>query len=647
MGASLTLRCRVGCMKGGAFALLGIVGTLSLGLMIGVGCVRSPNLGPPVASLAASTGPAVELNAFREAWALRALDARRLEAFLLRYPNEPSVALVRVYLVFIQIEQKQLDAAEALLRTLDDIPPGATRDLMTVARARCLRRRGLPGAALALLRPLVGKVIDKTDREVFFEEISRSAMASRDDFEVLAYLDAWLRGVPEESKERVRVEVQSIVDALPRAVLEPTYRAMRSTGAASGYGVETQRFVADRLVGIAVEENDVALARWLVEQSGANASWTGSAEGDELGELASSRRGLASVAGRTVGLLLPSRDLDLRDEAADVVRGIAWALDLPRARGRQGGVRLVTREDGTHESETRAAMEELAGEGASILVVGFDRESADRALRWSEQNGVATMLLAAPSPSKTQRRSTVVLGERVERQLRSLSDALLRHGVRTAAYVSDGPDDIVAERTGDEDAAGLTILPRAPCTVAGTSRPRFPIEGWLRAGATGWLISGSSSCARDVVEALGASLSKTTMSGAEVALTLESGIPVQGAPKWGRWFSVAAGILPVFSSKPEDAPNESVRHFMERLGARPSYWTALGHDAGALAKAALGELPLDTTTDRADVEHRRAIAQSKIMSAKASLWTTEEEGIGENRFLGRTLRVVSWGRTRR
>ena len=86
---------------------------------------------------------------------------------------------------------------------------------------------------------------------------------------------------------------------------------------------------------------------------------------------------------------------------------------------------------------------------------------------------------------------------------------------------------------------------------------------------------------------------------------------------------------------------------MVRLGAQPSYWTALGHDAGALAKEALSELPLETTTERADVEHRRAIARASLIKARAPLWTTDERGIGEDRVLGRSLTVVTWGRSKK
>jgi hypothetical protein len=65
---------------------------------------------------------------------------------------------------------------------------------------------------------------------------------------------------------------------------------MRSPSVASGYTTDTQRLVAARLARIAVESNDAALARWLLDVSGTSATQTGGDAGLELGELASSRR---------------------------------------------------------------------------------------------------------------------------------------------------------------------------------------------------------------------------------------------------------------------------------------------------------------------------------------------------------------------
>ena len=63
--------------------------------------------------------------------------------------------------------------------------------VLTVVGARSLRLHGAPQSALDNLRPLVGKVIDDSDREIFLEELALTAIAAHDDYEALAYLDAW------------------------------------------------------------------------------------------------------------------------------------------------------------------------------------------------------------------------------------------------------------------------------------------------------------------------------------------------------------------------------------------------------------------------------------------------------------------------
>jgi hypothetical protein len=612
-------------------------------------CSRGAKKIEPVASLASSPRSAADFALIREAWESRKLERAPLEEFLAKYPNDGALPLVKVYLAFVLMGEGKLVAADGILAGLSDVPPGLTRDLLTIARARSFRLHGAPQSALDSLRPLVGKVIDDADREFFLEEIALSAIAAHDDYEAIAYLDAWLRGIGEDDKDRVKAKISQILETLPRPVLEQTYRTMRARGASSGYGADTQKLVSERLARIAVEANDAALARWLVEQSGVSAAQAGGDAGLELGELAASRRGIATVAGRTVGLLLPTRDRALRDEAADVVRGISWALDLPRTAARPEGARLVTREDGGDPAGTRAAMEELAGEGASVIVAGFDRASADRTSTFSEESGLPVILLAAPSPAHMPHKSAVVLGERAERELVMLADALSRHGVKTAAFVADTADD--EEAASALDARGqLVLLPTVHCDVplshAGSTR--FPVDAWWRGGARGWLVSGPPGCARDLLRELGAALPRG--SGAKppvVALTLESGIPASDVPRGISVIGASAGIVPVLAAKPEEARDPDVKAFMQRFGTRPSYWTALGHDAGALAKAAVAPLPADTTTDAKAVAQRHASVQAGLLATQVRLWTSDEQHIGDGRVLARHLGLVTWEKDER
>ena len=607
-----------------------------------VACSRSARQPKPVATLSTSPAGAEAFAALRAKWELRKLDPASASDFIRRFPNDGAVPLAKVYLSFAFLQEGNLIKADGTLTSLADLKPGATLDLANVARARSLRLHGAPQSALDVLRPLVGKVVDDVDREIFLEELALTAIAAHDDYEALAYLDAWLRGVGEDDRDRVRMKITQILETLPRSVLEQTYRTMRARGVASGYTTDTQKLVAARLARIAVDSNDAALARWLLDVSGASATQTGGDAGLDLGELASSRRGI-SVSGKTVGLLLPTRTRALRDEAADVVRGVSLALDLPRRAGAADGVRLVTRDDGIDDAGTRAAMEELAGEGASVIVAGFDRASADRASLWSEQSGVPVLLLAAPSAARMPKTSAFVLGERTERELAMLGEALVRHAVKTAAFVVDTTEDETAGRAAE--AGGLVLLPPTRCDVplSEAGKPRFPVDAWMASGAQGWLVSGPTQCARDVLRDVKRLLeSRRSPNDRVIAVTLEAGVTPAEVPRGIVVLSASAGLVPILATRPEEAHDEDVRTFIDRFGVRPSYWTALGRDAGALAATALAPLPADTTSDPKAITQRRAIVQAGLFGARLRLWTTDDKGIGPDRTLPRALRLATW-----
>jgi len=605
-------------------------------------CSRAAREPKPAATLSTTPQAALAFTELHDRWEAGTVDVAAAADFVRRFPDDGAAPLAKVYQAFALIGDGKLIEADGILATLGDLRAGATRDLATVARARSLRLHGAPQSALDSLRPLVGKVVDEGDREVFLEELALSAIAAHDDYEALAYLDAWLRGVGEDDRERVRVKIAQILEGLSRGVLEQTYRTMRERGTASGYTAETQKLVAARLARIAVDTNDAALARWILDVSGTSAIQTGGDAGLELGELAASRRGLSIVTARTVGILLPTRERELRDEAAEVVRGVSWALDLPRRAGASDGVRLVTREDGPDEAGTRAAMEELAGEGAAVILAGFDRASADRASAWSEQSGLPVLLLAAPSTARLPRAHAFVLGERTERELAMLADALVRHDARTAAFVADTADDAAAASTA-EGRGGLVLLPTMQCDVplAEAGKPRFPVAAWLGSGAQGWLVSGSTSCARDVLRDLGRGLENQPRKKRAFAVTLEAGVPAADVPRGITVLAASAGLVPVLATKPEEAREQDVKTFMDRFGTRPTYWAALGRDAGALARAALAPLPNDSTTDPKGVIQRRAIASAGITAARLRLWTSDDKGIGPDRILPRALRIVT------
>lgn len=646
-------------------------------------CASSGSTGPtPVPSVASSPVAAAAFEAIRDAWrdpehttpaALRGM----LERFLATYPLDGRAPLAHVYLALVAMAEDDLATADRELALGESLPPGSTRDLWTVARARRLRLSGEPDAAMQLLRPLVGKTVDPIARDVFEEELTLSALATHSDYEAISYMDAWLRASSDEDKARTVAAVTAIVEHLPRDVLVNALEAMRTQRASFGYGVEIERILAQRLVKIATSSGDAALARMLLDEK-AGAIVVGGDAGVALGELATSRRGLNVVEGRTIGLLLPTESPGLRDEAADVLRGVMWALGLPRgvrtaaatppapdagtsaatkpsssaatlaaARAScappepappldepdpQERVKLVTRDDAGTADRTEVSLDELAGEGAAIVIAALDPDTAARALRWGENHAVPVVTLAPPDQPTGGSAFGFVAGESraaVVEALARAAPALTGGAVEPVIDTSE----LALYPPGGGRVAGLTLLPPVSCDIPATRAgdPRFPLAQWEKDRTSAWLVSGSPGCARDLVGELAAAHDRGV-----VAMTLEAAA-LPARPPGLRVLTASAGVVP--DAAAAGARDDELGRFRATLGT-VSWWTALGRDAATLARIAARQLPTDSVSDPAAVADRRARARDLLAAARARLWSTETAGWTAEHTLKRTVCAV-------
>jgi hypothetical protein len=612
-----------------------------LGLARGCTSTAEPK---PVPSLASSTGSARAFEHIRDEWG-HSTDTDRqalrhdIEVFIAGFANDGLAPIARLYLVLSLMSPPQdWSRAETLLRSMPEPPPGTAHDLYLVARAKDRRHHHDPDGAFDLLRPLVGKMVDSTARGILEEEVSLDALEANRSYEAIAYMDAWLRGASEEGRDAVRSKVAKVLMQLPEPALMGSLRGMRAEGGSHGYGKEIQRLVAQRLADIAVERGDPALARWLLDPDAGASPMIGGDAGVELGELATSKRGLGNVAGRTVGLVLPTDSPELRDEAADVARGMAWALELPRVSPSGGdGVRLVTRDDTGEAERLVASLEEIAGEGASIIVTGLDGASADQAIAWAEPKQIALVILSPPRTAKPGA-FTFVLGQPLEPVVQALAGAVSAPSKRLLiAPVVEGDAMSAFVQGFSFDAASVTWRAPVSCDIQSTKAgdPRFPVASWAAAGVHTWLLATSAECAGDVIHEVGA-----LAYGGSFALTLDAaGVtvrPAQGA----RLLAATAGIVPMNAATSGDPRAAEARAMAQRLGGRPSWWAALGRDAGALARKALSTLPQDTVTVEADIAKRRREARDALAAARVGLWTTDSPGFSGSSAIPREIRVI-------
>ena len=588
-----------------------------------------------------------------------------LEHFLARFPRDGRVPFVRVALALVAMSGGDDATADAQLALTLDTPLGSTHDLWTIASARRLRLHDRPGGALALLRPLVGKNVDPTVRGVFEDELVLAALAMHsdsEDYEAISYMDAWLRSSAEDEKAIALRRVTELVDRLPKEVLVGALQAMRVQRATFGYGLDIERILAARLVHIATTSDDADLARILLDTEPNAISSAGDA-GAHLGELATSRRGLNVVQGRTVGLLLPTESPGLRDESADVLRGVMWALGMPRGvrssshptpdagAGEsfdpcaplepasdldeprpEDGLRLVTRDDAGSADRTEVSLDELAGDGAAVIVAGLDGETAARAVQWGDQHAVAVIVLVPPEPIAAARPGgafSFVLGEPRANVLAALARSA---PPLLGARVVPIPDasEVASYAPQGGPALGLFFGTPVSCDVpaARAGEPRFPLATWDAEKTHAWLVSGSPDCATDLVGELSASRGRGL-----VALTLEAaGHPEHAATL--RVVTARAGVVPEAGAS--DPRRGEVQRFSGALG-RTGWWAALGRDAAVLARTALTKLPLDTVSEAAPVAARRVAARDDLGAAHARLWTTETATWSPDRMMKRTI----------
>ncbi len=629
------------------------------------GCAAGSAEAPPVATLASTPQAAAAFESVRDAWSdadhtpapeLRAKVVR----FLAAYPNDGLAPLARIGLAFAAMRENDLPTADAALAKTADVPNGTARELWTVAKARRLRMSGQAEAGLALLRPYAGKSVDPLARSLFEEELTLTAVATHRDYEAISYMDAWLRGSTPDEKPAAVAHVTAIVEGMPRDVLVGALQAMSSQRANLGYGKDIERVLAQHLVQIATTSGDAELARMLFAADPQAFSEAGEA-GVALGELVTNPRGLNAVRGRMLGLLLPTDSPDLRDESADVLRGVMWALGLPRGsrtpssavqapdadRGApapcatlepapdptepapEDEVHLVTRDDAGHADRTEVSLDELAGEGAAIIVAGLDPQTSDRALHWSASHHVPVVVLVPPPDAGALPPEGFLLGEGRADVLAALAGAEPSLASDGAVPVTDASEVTSFVPEGGRF-AGWSLAPPVSCDVpaARAGEARFPLGVWQEEKSRAWIASGSPDCSGDLV----GELESAKMRGV-VALALEGAAVLHGAPGL-RVLTARAGIVPEVD--PNDPREAEARRFSASLGG-VGWWTALGRDAATLSRAALLGLPIDTVTEAGPVATRRAAARSALAAARARLWTTESGGLAPDHSLKRTV----------
>jgi hypothetical protein len=315
------------------------------------------------------------------------------------------------------------------------------------------------------------------------------------------------------------------------------------------------------------------------------------------------------VASRTLGLALQTGDAASRQRSADVAAGIASALDLTEAERHADPIVLTTRQ--VEPVGVRETLAGLAGEGAALLVAGFDRPSAREAAEFSRERGVPVLLLHEPEPGPELPASVWIIGADEAAANRVLRSELGRR----AEVLSVGSSE-------------------APCPAAGE---RGTLSGLRRVNTSGRPLAicfeSSAECARSMLMGLSAAERPALIGLGLTALTALGDELAAGAEIW----ALGAGRLPHFEG-PRDA---ALTRWFDTRGRAPGWYEALGHDAALLAELALPKSKAAIVRDAEQVAAiHKQVASGLARSMLPDLWTSSAGSFDAAHRLTREFRVV-------
>jgi hypothetical protein len=587
---------------------------------------------------------------------------QELDVFVARFPDDGLSGRARVLKVLVRMDQSPTD--------LSGIPPeparGSTHDLWQLATARAARLAGKEHVASPLITAMIGKLVDPVARAVFYEELVEMSRGRPGN--MVALLDTWLGSVTGSQREPVMARVRTYVASLDKDALEPSLDAI--VAARITLVPELRDAVIGRLSTIALTSGDSDLAKKVLDGNLASASL--SAVQQDLSELAASRRGTVRIDGRAVGLLLPAQTPALREEAADVLRGMMWALGLPRgvrsgkADSTQSGtqppciareasafdppsaferLRIITRDaplsrlafgtrngnddDAPLRSAVERELDALLAQGAAVIVGGIDEKSAALMIGWQRKHRVPMVLLSKPAIANFVTDDlTFIIGEDRGVVLEQLGKHL---GERTVAPVID-ESEVAFYPVGGLRLGPLNMLSPVSCEraaeVAGSSR--FPLAAWSKDHVDAWLVTGSHECARR----LSIDLGQDPRLKPTIALTLEATMALE--VKGHRLAAASAGLLPFGIIRTDDP---DLLSYARQFDNDVTWWGAVGRDAGTLVRLALRSVPADETDDPTVMRDRRDRIASALRTVRAPLWTSERSGTDNGQILRRTVCV--------
>ncbi|PIE06117.1 MAG: hypothetical protein CSA75_01190 [Sorangium cellulosum] len=590
-------------------------------------CAGSSTL-RPTPSLAHSLEAQASFQPIRARWLLSTKRERTallpsLRAFQAQYRGDPLARVASAYLAFVALDRNELDQAAALAREIRMGPIGNTRDLGTIVDGASLAHAGQPEAALQLLDPLVGKMIDSFAKDLLHEAAVNAAVDAHRWYQAVVYMNEWVRGTNEQEMAALRDKLDKLLVQFPAGSLETALRAMGAVRQKDLWERELRQALAMRLTAVAMERSDPKLARSVLNTSRRVVGL--GEEGTLLARLATSGGRAPRIVGATVGLMVDT-DSQLRSgRSAQVVAGVLQVFH-PGHRGprQQSPSPILITQDVPPQGSLENVLDDLAYKGASVIIAGYDAKRAAQVARYAEAQSISVLLLVAPDQMPRGARFTFVVGT---------EDPSWQSPVSSQA--ASQVDLSRSVRVGSGKAPEGPLFASCDSRPPRAAQPAFPVAAWREANVEAVAIDGSRDCASRVLADLD-SLGFTPM----VYLGLEAREAKQSYR--GQLRVGSCGLLDAEGASEPD----SLRQWRLMQGSRPTFFQALGRDAAKIAYGAVARLPRGTVSGLEQVMKRRVEVQQALVRAENVLWTSTNRGFDGERRLRRQVQYEPVGKHR-
>lgn len=597
----------------------------------------------PVPALASARSSQARMDGIRLRWTSGgAAERGAMRAELSDFVSELEAAedelepLARAYLAIAWLEAGVPAAAAAAARPLVEGAPGVTRDLGQLVTGAAARREGRSAEAIALLSPLVGKIIDAWARPMLDEELTEAYLDEGRYQEAIAAAAAWVRSASGD-RGAVLARVEQVLARVPPADARAVLEAARRSGGSAGYPPELLAMLDRNLE----RSDDGALAG---ADAGADSALADATVATRPAAIADDR-----FDGRAIALLVPSSALPRSALSAQIARVVAAfasprptsfdpSAKLPRADAgalastgdagatldatldanpaapppSSGAHRLAVFDTAGTVEGTRAALALAERDGAAVVIGGVTDVEANALAALSQSAKAPVILLRRPSSpppvAAGERPFWISVGPSIaEEQQVTLQAAETYGGDR--AVVDPSPEI-------EPPPAPPTDELRARCDAAPKSATggAFPIAAWQKRRVAAVVILGDARCGERVLD----ELERVAGYRPRVVLAPSSVELLHRASPLAR-VAVGAGFLPA----DDDAPDE-LRSLWRELRGPVGWWAALAHDAAVLALAATPGLA--DATEPSVVVRSRSATLDKLRSARASLWSSAAAG---------------------